>query len=153
MSFETMDDVLAYAIGKEEEAVAFYTELSKKDNFASVKETFVSFAAEEEKHVKLLQNINDDKAKIDDYEIKNVPDLKISNYMVDTEYHDGMLMNDILKLAMKREEVAVKLYQDLADQSDHAALKKTFQILVQEEQKHKLALETMYDDFLAAHDN
>jgi len=72
---------------------------------------------------------------------------------VETDYEEGMPMPEILKLAMKREEKAVTLYGSLADQTDNADAKKVFQILVQEESKHKLALETMYDDYLADQDN
>ena len=153
MSFKSTDDILAYAIDKEKEAVEFYTDLSKKDNFASVKETFLNFAGEEQKHVALLQGMLNNKSTIDDYEIKSVPDLKISDYLVEIEYEEGMFMNDIIRLAMKREEQAVKLYNDLASMSDSAEATKVFLILVQEEAKHKLALESMYDDFLADNEN
>ena len=54
-----------------------------------------------------------------------------------------------MKLAMKREEKAVKLYTLLGEQTDDADAKKLFQLLVQEESKHKLGLESMYDDYLA----
>ncbi|MFH1153799.1 MAG: ferritin family protein [Pseudomonadota bacterium] len=153
MSFKSTDDILAYAIDKEKEAVAFYTELSQKDNFKSVKETFLNFAGEEQKHVAMLQGLTKNKASIVGYEVKSIPDLKISDYLVDIEYEEGMFMNDILRLAMKREENAVKLYKDLGSRSDSAEFKKIFQILVQEESKHKLALESMYDDFLADNEN
>jgi rubrerythrin len=73
--------------------------------------------------------------------------------MVEKDYEEGMPMPEILKVAMKREEKAVKLYQTLADQTDNADAKKVFLMLVQEESKHKLALETMYDDYLAEQDN
>ena len=52
-------------------------------------------------------------------------------------------------LAIKREEKALKLYNDLQDRADTSEGKKVFKILCQEEAKHKLALETMYDDFMA----
>ena len=153
MSFKSMDEILAYAIEKEEEAVAFYTGLSKKEGFASVKETFKNFADEEKKHVKMLQGLSQDSSKVESYEVKNIPDLKISDYMVDIEYSEGMMMPEILRLAMKREEQAVKLYRDLGEKSPTPELQKIFQILVQEESKHKLVLETMYDDFLADHES
>lgn len=153
MTFQSTDEILAYAIDKEKEAVAFYTELSEKDNFASVKETFLNFAGEEQKHADLLQGFSDNKASIENYEIKSIPDLKISDYLVDIEYEEGMFMNDIIRLAMKREEQAVKLYRDMAARTDNADLAKVLQILIQEEAKHKLALETMYDDFLADNEN
>lgn len=153
MSFKSTDDILAYAIDKEKEAVAFYKGLSTKDNFASVKETFLNFAGEEQKHVELLQGMVDNKSTIQNYEIKSIPDLKISDYLVDIEYEEGMFMNDIIRLAMKREEQAVKLYKDLASRSENPEVTKIFQILIQEESKHKLALESMYDDFLADNEN
>ncbi len=153
MSFNSMDEIIAYAIEKEEEAVAFYTDLSGKQAYASLKETFKNFADEEKKHAKMLKELSQDSSKIEAYEVKNIPDLKISDYMVEIEYQEGMLLSDILRLAMKREEQAVKLYRDLGERSPNPELKKIFQILVQEESKHKLALESMYDDFLADHES
>lgn len=153
MNFKSVDDILAYAIEKEKEAVKFYTDLSSKENFKSVKETFENFAKEEQKHVQLLSGLSTDKSKVDEYELKAVPDLKISDYLVDTEYKEGMFMQDILRIAMKREEQAVKLYKDLAGKTTNGEIIKVLNILAQEEAKHKLGLETMYDDFLADNDN
>jgi len=153
MNFKSVDDILSYAIEKEKEAVQFYTDLSCKDNFKSVKATFEDFAKEEQKHVQLLEGLTTDKGKVDEYELKSVPDLKISDYLVDTEYKEGMFMQDILRIAMKREEQSVKLYKDLAGKTKNSAIIKVLNILAQEEAKHKLGLETMYDDFLAANEN
>lgn len=153
MEFGSVDEILSFAIDREKEAVEFYTLLAKEATRASLKQTFEDFAKEEGKHVALLSDISGNKEKIDSYEFKKIPDLKISDYMVDVEYKEGMPMPDILKLAMKREEKAVKLYSMMADQTSDADAKKVFLILVQEESKHKLGLETMYDDFLADQDN
>ncbi|MBU8910909.1 MAG: ferritin family protein, partial [Desulfobacterales bacterium] len=137
----------------EKEAVEFYTSLAKEATRASLKQTFEGFAKEEEKHVSLLSDMTANKEKIDSYKFKEITDLKISDYMVETEYKEGMPMPEILKIAMKREENAVKLYTNLAGKTDHEDAKKVFMILVQEESKHKLILETMYDDYLADQDN
>jgi rubrerythrin len=153
MDFGSIDEVLKFAIGKEEEAVEFYMSLARNATQASLKEIFESFSEEEEKHIKLLSNIAGNKEKIDSYQFKEVTDLKISDYLVETEYKEGMPMPEILKIAMKREEKAVILYTNLADKTDSEDAKKVFMILVQEESKHKLALESMYDDYLADQDN
>ncbi|MCG8685364.1 MAG: ferritin family protein [Desulfobacterales bacterium] len=153
MNFGSVDEILNFAIDREKEAVEFYAKLADEATRESLKETFVSFSNEEQKHVALLSDISGNKEKIDAYEFKKITDLKISDYMVDVEYEQGMPMPEILKLAMKREEKAVKLYTTLSDQTDNADAKKVFQILVQEEAKHKLALESMYDDYLADQDN
>ncbi len=153
MNFGSIDEILTFAIDKENEAVAFYQSQAEKATKASLKEVFESFAKEEEKHAALLSDISGNKEKIESYEFKKIPDLKISDYMVEKDYEEGMPMPEILKVAMKREEKAVKLYQTLADQTDNADAKKLFLMLVQEESKHKLGLETMYDDYLAEQDN
>ena len=86
---------------------------------------------------------------IDNYEFKWIKDIKRGDLVLDIEYKKGMNYRDILMLAIKREEKALKLYNDLqvrVEDADHA---KIFKILCQEEAKHKLALETMYDDVMA----
>lgn len=153
MNFGSIDEILKFAIKNEKEAVQFYTTLAKEATRASIKATFEDFAKEEKNHVALLSDISGNKEKIDAYQFKKITDLKISDYMVEIEYKEGMPMPEILKIAMKREEKAVKLYSAMADQTDHADAKKVFKILVQEESKHKLALESMYDDYLADQDN
>jgi rubrerythrin len=153
MNFGSIDEILTFAIGKENEAVAFYQSQAEKATKLSLKEIFDSFAKEEQKHAALLSDIAGNKEKIDSYEFKKITDLKISDYMVEKDYEEGMPMPEILKVAMKREEKAVKLYQALADQTDNADAKKLFLMLVQEESKHKLGLESMYDDYLAEQDN
>jgi len=153
MEFGSIDEVLEFAINGEKEAVAFYSTLAKEADRASLKETFERFAQEEEKHVTLLTDMSANKEQINSYEFKEVTDLKISDYMAEIEYEKGMPMPEILKVAMKREEKAVKLYTMLAGQTEMEDAKKIFMILVQEESKHKLALESMYDDYLGDQDN
>ncbi len=153
MELGSVDEILEFAIGNEKDAVEFYTSLAKQATRASLKQTFEGFAKEEEKHVTLLSDMTGNKEKIDSYQFKEIADLKISDYMVETEYKEGMPMPEILKIAMKREENAVKLYTSLAGKTDHEGAKKVLMILVQEESKHKLILETMYDDYLADQDN
>ena len=153
MEFKSVDEILKFATEREKEAVEFYTMLAKEATKESLKEIFERFVKEEEKHVTMLSNIEENKEKIDSYEFREITDLKISDYMVETEYKEGMPMPDILKLAMKKEESAVKLYSDLAAKTDNDDAKKLFMILVQEEAKHKFALESMYDDYLSEQDN
>ncbi len=148
MEFKSIDEILKFAIDKEKEAVAFYSSLAGEATKASLKETFENFAKEEDKHATMLSDLAGNKEKIDAYQFKKITDLKISDYMVEREYEQGMPMPEILKLAMKREEKAVELYSTLENQTDNEEAKKLFQLLTQEEKKHKLALETMYDDYL-----
>ena len=87
-----------------------------------------------------------DMEKIAQGKIEKVPDLKISDYMVDAEFNPDMSYADILRKAMKMEERAVKLYNDMKEENKNANLIKLFSFLANEEAKHKLRLEKIYDD-------
>jgi len=147
MRFESFEDIMRYAIDKEIEAAVFYEEASKKEKYSGAKEVFESFAKEERKHQDMLENFS--KENIDHYRIETIPDLKRSDYLVDIEYEPGMPYSDILRLAMKREENALKFYNDFSEKTGTPDHKRLFQILAQEESKHKLMLETLLDDYLA----
>ncbi|MDR3631977.1 MAG: ferritin family protein [Desulfocapsaceae bacterium] len=147
MEFTSIEAILEFAIEKEKEAVAFYKKLSQKESIADLAKTFNDLAKEEARHVKLLTNITKNKTVIDSYALKKVPNLKISDYLVVMEYSEGMPMQDILILAMKREEAAVKLYTDFAIGSKNDEFTKLFRLLAQEEAKHKLIFECAYDDY------
>lgn len=149
MTFGSIGEILAYAIEKEKEAAEFYEEVSEKERFAGAKEMFKEFAAEERKHQSLLENYEGNKEKLAEYKLEWIPDIKRSDYMVDIVYEPGMHYSEILRLAMKREEMALKLYNELQSQTDNQDFIKLFQILAQEEAKHKKFLETLYDDFMA----
>ena len=149
MSFGSVEEIIAYAIEKEEEAVAFYTELSQNETFSGAKDAFKDFAEQEKKHAALLRDFESNKEKIAQYKYEWIPDMKRSNYMVDIEYEKGMYFPDILRLAMKREQKALELYNELAGKVEDDDFINMFKILSQEEAKHKRILETIYDDFMA----
>ena len=151
MKFDSLEAIVDFAIEKEKEAAQFYSGLAKEEAFSGSKDMFLDFAREEAKHQKLL---HDFKSKgftqaMKDYKLKWIKDIKRSDYVVELEYRKGMAYNEILMLAMKREEKALKLYNDFLKQSDSPEAQKIFKMLCQEEAKHKLSLETMYDDYMA----
>jgi len=147
MNFNNIDDIIAYAIEKELEAEIFYLEAAAEADFTGAKQLFNDFAKEEFKHKTKLENLNNEDIK--SFVPETVPDLKRSDYLVDMTYEKGMGFADILRLAMKREEKANKLYLDLAQKAGMDNIKKLFEQLAQEESKHKFSLESMYDDYMA----
>lgn len=150
MSFQSIDEIIKFAIDNEKEAVAFYTELSSQETFKSAKQTLLEFAEEEKKHQQLLEDFSVNKEKLATYNYKWVPDIKRSDYMTEIEYKTGMPYEDILLVAMKREEKALALYNELATKTDDDACIQLFKMLAQEEAKHKLRLESIFDDIRAA---
>ena len=151
MKFDSLEAIIDFAIESEREAKEFYLGLSKEESFSGAGEMFQEFSAEEEKHEKMLLSFKTDgiTQPLEDYQLKWITDIKRSDYVVDLEFKPGMAYNEILMLAMKREEKALALYNDFLKQADTDEAKKIFKILCQEEAKHKLALETLYDDYMA----
>ena len=152
MHFENIEAIIDFAIEKEREAAEFYDNISKnEEDFSGSKKMFAEFAVEEEKHEKILQEFKTKgiTKSLEQYQLKWITDIKRSDYLVDLDYEQGMPYNEILLLAMKREEKALKLYNDFLEQADTDEGKKLFKVLCQEEAKHKLALETIYDDYMA----
>lgn len=145
-SFETVDDVLDFAMKSEQEAVEFYTSLADKMQNEEMKAVFLQFAQEEVGHKARLQKIKDE--GIFDMPVEMVRDLKISDYVVRTKATPDMEYQDALVLAMKREKAAFKLYTKLSESCEHPGLKNVFQALAVEESKHKLRFELEYDDYV-----
>lgn len=150
MNWSNFEEAIDFAIEREAGAIAFYEGASKVAKRPEAKAMFEELAAEERKHRKLLEGIN--KKAVSKYTIKNIPDLKISDYLVDMEFSSDMQYNEILILAMKREQKSIQLYKDLESKSDDPEVKKLFQTLAQEEAKHKLRLETEYDEYILTQD-
>ena len=152
MNFENLEAIVDFAIEKEREAAEFYDNISKKEeDFSGSRKMFAEFAIEEQKHENLLLEFKEKgiAKSLEGYKFKWITDIKRSDYLVDLEYEQGMPYNEILLLAMKREEKALKLYNEFLEQADSDEAKKLFKVLCQEEAKHKLALETIYDDYMA----
>ena len=133
---------------KEKEAAAFYRTLAKQAR-CSGSQTALRRLCQggTPEHLTLLQTFG--KEKVADYPIQKIPNLRRSDFLVDLIYEPGMNYADILRLAMKREEKAMAFYSGFAGQTPYPDHQKLFQVLAQEEAKHKLKLETLLDDYLA----
>jgi rubrerythrin len=151
MEFNNLAEIIDFAIEKEKEAAEFYLSISKQEQFSGKKEMLMEFSAQERNHQKLLEALKVGKAgkELEGYKFKWIKDIKRSDYVVDIKYRSGMPYNELLMLAMKREEKALKLYNEMLAKAESAEQKKVFKMLCQEEARHKLSLETIYDDYMA----
>lgn len=147
MNFENLKAIVDYALEREKEAVKFYVEAAQSETMSGVKDMLMEFSREEEKHVQMLENMDD--TGFENYVFKWITDIKRSDYVSDLTYSKGMAYQEILLLAMKREEKALALYNRMLENAEDDTQKRLFKILCQEEAKHKLALETLYDDYMA----
>jgi len=143
MNAEEINSIIQFAIGKEQEAIDFYNDLASRVKSEAIAAELTRLAQMEHGHKVKLENINVN--IFVESKPAEVKDLKIADYTVDAVPHANMTWPDIVNIAMHRELAAAKLYKDLAEQVDDAAVKSLFENLAAEEQKHKLYLETVWD--------
>jgi rubrerythrin len=148
MKFDTIDDILDFAIQKEQDAADFYNELSGKMDNKNVSDIFSMFAKEEMGHKTKLIGVKDGKRMVSS--TKKVLDLKLGDNLVEIELDSSLSYQDALIVAMKAEKAAYRLYNNLATATDDAAMQDLFLGLAMEEAKHKLRFEIEYDDQILA---
>ncbi len=146
MELTNFKETINFALEKEKEAVEFYNKCTDLTKRSGMKKAFIEMAEEEKKHIRMLESFKPE--QVEKITLKDIPDLKISDFLVDMEFHPDMSYQDLLILAMKREESSVKLYTEFTQKGFNSAIVKLFQILAREELKHKNRLQREYDDFI-----
>jgi rubrerythrin len=144
--WKSVDEILDFAIGQEEEAAQFYLSLAGRMGRPWMSKIFTDFSREEEGHKKKLLEVKAGKKLLT--AAQKVMDLKIGDYLTDVEPGPDLDYQQALVVAMKKEKKAFKMYTDLAEATEDANLQNVFLGLAQEEAKHKLRFEIEYDDFV-----
>lgn len=142
--FESVEDILDFAIERETEAHDFYTELAERMDRPEMREIFEGFAIEELGHKAKLEAVKEGELTIGDED--EPPSLEIADYVVDVEPTSDMSYADALVLAMKKEKAAYRLYLDLSAVAELEEFTDMFLALAGEEAMHKLRFELEYDD-------
>ena len=143
MNWNSLEDVIRFAIRKEADAAAFYRMAADRSN-PGVKKSFEELAQMEDGHRKRLEGF--DPKKIEKMELKETKGLGIAEMMEEVPFSSDMSYADLLKMAIKNEEKSEQLYTTMANSVTHPPLKKLLLILAQEETAHKKRLEKIYDD-------
>jgi rubrerythrin len=139
----TVRDVLEFAIAREMESYQFYMDLAQLPVQAEVQDMIHRLAGEELVHRIHLEALQ--AGEVAFARDEEVGHLNIEETLADVTPGPGMSYADLLVIAMKKEQAAVRLYANLAsiatDRVQRAVLKK----MAQEEARHKLRLEVEYD--------
>ncbi len=150
MGLDSVEEILDFAIKKEERANRFYTRLADRVNQENMKKVFLEFAEEEKGHKEKLIRIKEGERLAPSKE--KVMDLKIAEYVEDVEMDEEVDYQQALIIAMKSEKASYKMYQKLAGATDDPELENLFMGLAQEEAKHKLRFEIEYDEHVLKED-
>ena len=150
MELKSAEEILDFAIGKEEEAAQMYSGLAERMKNKAMSEVFQQFSLEELGHKEKLLEIKDGKKLL--LAPEYIANLGIADYAVDVEPNLDMDYQQALLLAMKEEKAAFRMYTQLAAATDNPDLQTTLLRLAQEEAKHKLRFEIEYDEYILTED-
>jgi len=150
MGLDSVEEILDFAIRKEEMANRFYTRLAGRVDRENMKKVFLEFAEEEKGHKEKLIRIKEGEKLAPSRE--KVMDLKIAEYVEDVEMDEEVDYQQALIIAMKSEKASYKMYQKLAGATDDPQLKSVLMGLAQEEARHKLRFEIEYDEYVLKED-
>lgn len=140
---QRFDEILEFAIQREIEAAAMYRRLADTVTRPGMREAFLDFAGEEERHRARLEEVKAGELPL--VSTEEVRSLGISDATEHVEPNPGMTYADALRLAMQNEKEAYRMYMGLAAMSP-PSLAAVFRSLAGEEARHKLRFEIEYDD-------
>lgn len=146
MDNSNFENIIQFAIQREEDACRAYGEMSTVSETPGLKELLLELQAEEKKHKELLQGITS--KDIGNLETHKVVDLKISDFLTEEPPTPDMNFQDLLIFAAKKEQQAVELYSSMKAAVNSNELKKLFDFFVEQEKEHKLKLETEYEKYV-----
>lgn len=144
MGFVTLEEVIKFAVKREETAYLLYKDAAQKTTSIAARKMFEEMAAEEAGHKEVFSRI--DLAKAEQHKFSQVTDMGLSKYLVDVPLKPEMTYQEILTFAIKTEENAYQLYKTAAEMTDDAALKKTLLVFADVELGHKKRVEDLYDE-------
>ena len=144
MEFITLEEIIAFAVQREESAYNLYQHAAQQTTSLAARKMFAEMAAEEAGHKEVFSKI--DLAKAEQYRTTTISDMKISEYLVDVPFRPDMTYQEILTYAMKAEENAYKLYEAAVEMTEDPKLKNVLQVFADVEKGHKLCLEQLYDE-------
>ena len=144
MVITDVKEIVKQAAQQEDKAYKFYTDALKFVKDAAARVWIKELADEELKHKEMLQKL--DVSKIKQFKPAKIQDLHITEYLVDKDVHEIKDFQDVLIVAMKKEQKSYNFYVSMAKSSDNPEMKNLCKVLAQEELKHKHKLELYYDD-------
>ncbi len=145
MKIQSVDEILDFAIQKEQDAADFYNDMAGRVEGGSMADVFKGFAREEMGHKAKLESVKAGKRLLRTE--KKILDLQIGDHLVKPEPDKkDLTYQEALILAIKNEMAAFKLYNDLAMATNDTGVQEVLLGLAQEEAKHKLRFEIEYDE-------
>ncbi|MHC4462530.1 MAG: ferritin family protein [Planctomycetota bacterium] len=136
-NISSVDEILEFAISREVEANQLYIRMAKSIENPEMRDVCEDLAKEELEH----------KAKLELEVMKRgevVQDFDVSNYMMDFGNETDMDYEQLLLFAIKKEQISIDLYNDLATIVKDEESREVLLMLAKEETEHKQRFEIEY---------
>ncbi|HOK38544.1 MAG: ferritin family protein [Bacteroidales bacterium] len=139
-NLNTINDIIDFAISREQRSIEFYSRLAEDAPNTELKNVFLVLINEETKHKELLGKIKRQKNfKINSEDLEK---LEIAtNVFDDNANEDSLSLKDAMLIGIRRETASYNLYKKLSEASDNEEIKNIFEALSKEEMKHKQRFE------------
>jgi rubrerythrin len=145
-----IEQILRQAIGFERDAHDFYIKAMAMVKLDHVKQTLSDLAKEEIKHQQNLQVLlsGNTEVIIGLRSPGQIRDLKLAEYLVAPPLAEDATFQDVLIVAMKREQSSNEFYGTMARIATDESAIRLFEYLAQEELMHKSKVEALYDEVI-----
>jgi rubrerythrin len=141
-----LTELLNIALDRELVSQAFYVAGQKKTTDPGAIELMKELAYQELKHSQIIKEFMDGHPDDKVWITKKLPELMITEYLADINLSEAAMLQDVITIAMKREQSSVEFYNQMQQATGSPPVKQLCQRLIQEEKNHKSRLESFYED-------
>jgi rubrerythrin len=145
---QTFEKLVSLAIQREEEAYDFYMKAAEESELKASAKLLEDLANQEIIHKQKLE-VALDEGVCDTFTCDSVEELDkmdLDQYLIDIPLSPSSTPQDVLIIAIKKEDAAHSFYKALSELTSKAAHRSVFETLAKEEDVHKTRLQNIYDD-------
>lgn len=144
---KSFEKLISLAIEREDEAFAFYTEAAERAELASSGKLLKDLARQETVHKeKLMKALKGGVCETFGCTVQEMKKLDLSHYLLEIPLTPDATPQEVLIVAIKREDAAHSFYKSLSELTTEAPHRSVFETLAKEERFHKERLQKIYDD-------
>lgn len=145
-----IEDILQRAIKFEEDSYNLYTSASRMVESEHTRAWLDELAGYELEHKAKLQGLlaGELEWELEKSKAEKIADLQIGDYLVAAPLDERSTFQDVLLVAIKREQAAHDFYASMSDLVTESQVKSLFELLAQEELKHKRKVESYYEEMV-----
>lgn len=148
---DAIQELFESAIYKEIASEALYRGLMRMTDDPGASQLMLELANEELKHITWLTALKD-KGGVEQWHRAKVTDLKLSDHLKGPDTLQGAGLQDTLIFSMKKEQLSIEFYSRMTGILKTMTAKRLCQKLVNEEIRHKVKLEILYDKLFLGED-